>query len=360
MFRRRTKEKLILLIAVLLAGFRSYAVQDENILAKYQEYQKRLGAIEQISQIEENGFDIIRGHIFPIETQRFGEVSFVPAIESSYGRLVLFLVNERDEVVWKTDQLETNNRILGQLEQPLSSISAVSFQDMNADGLMDIVIITSCINRTGDYAGKEYKVGDVLFQNETGFFRDYRISEKINRFSMNKSVECIAAFVRDGYSTEFLYTATTKSELLKNGFVIAEDQHYARQFEKLGRLDVVPGTYTMSDFSAFMIYLINDQDYIVWSFQPMVEYDNLYALKGINCRDIDGDGMKDIIVLAIYSYAGVNNELLTKNEYSIYYQRTGGFVTDTEVKSRVKCNEDDTLSAIIERARAYWGWRAEE
>lgn len=60
----------------------------------------------------------------------------------------------------------------------------------------------------------------------------------------------------------------------------------------------------LADCSVFMIYLVDEQGNIVWSFQPMGDYDNLYALKGITCKDIDGDGMKDLLVLARYNYAG--------------------------------------------------------
>ena len=138
---------------------------------------------------------------------------------------------------------------------------------------------------------------------------------------------------------------------------MAQEQCYFRQFEKLGRLEVVPGTYTMADFAVFMIYLINEQGEIVWSFQPMGEYDNLYALKGITCRDIDGDGMKDILVLARYSYEG--NELLTESNYSIYYQRTDGFFEDTMIQKRYPCSDEDTVAGLVEKARAYWGWKTE-
>lgn len=91
----------------------------------------------------------------------------------------------------------------------------------------------------------------------------------------------------------------------------------------------------------------------------MGDFDNLYALKGITCRDIDGDGMKDILVLARYSYAGKDNELLTKSDYAIYYQRTSGFETDTEVKKKVFCTDEDTVAGLVEKARAYWGWSPE-
>ena len=88
----------------------------------------------------------------------------------------------------------------------------------------------------------------------------------------------------------------------------------------------------------------------------MGAYDNLYALKGMKCVDIDGDGMKDILVLARYSSSGKENELVIKNDYSIYYQRTGGFVADTEVKKKVYLSEEDTMAILVEKARACWGW----
>lgn len=332
---------------------------DKELLKNYQDYRERLEGVEKRSDMEAGGFRVIENQIFPIETECFGRIFLVPAIEKNYHRLVLFFETENGTVVHRTDNLEANNRNVGELKQPVREISAVSFQELDGDGRMDIVLIVSCVNETGPYAGKAYKVGEVLFQNQTGFYRDYRLSDKINRFGMNKSVESITAFIRDGCSTEFLYTASTKEELLENGFVIAAEQCYLRQFEKLGKLWVVPGTYTMADFSTFMIYLINEQDEIVWSFQPMGDFDNLYALKGITCRDIDGDGMKDILVLARYSYAGKENELIIESDYSVYYQRTDGFETDTQIKKSIFLSDEDTVSGLVERVRAYWGWKSE-
>lgn len=332
---------------------------DKQIAADYQDYLDRLNGIERQSDLAGSGFEVIEDQIFPMETERFGEVLLVPAMEGRYRRLALFLVEADRRVVYRTDQLAANSWNVGTLEQPIVEIGAISFQDLNADGKTDIVLIVTCRNKTGLYTGKEYQVGDVLFQNEEGFYRDYRISDKINRFGMNKSAESIIAYVRDGYSTEFLYTASTKKELLQNGFVISKEQDYFRQFEKLGYLEVMPGSYTMAEFSTFMIYLVDEQGNIVWSFQPMGDYDNLYALKGIACRDIDGDGMKDLLVFARYSYVGSLDNVVTESGYEIYYQRTSGFETDTEVKGKVRCSEEDTVAELVEKARAYWGWSPE-
>ena len=335
------------------------ADEDRQVLEAYEEYRERLNKITRRSEIAGSGFTVIEDQIFPLETKCYGEILLVPAMEEKYRRLALFFTKEDGTVVYRTDQLHANSRNVGMLEQPIVEIGAVSFQDLNRDGRMDIVLIVTCRNRTGVYAGREYKVGDVLFQGEKGFYRDYRISDKINRFGMNKSAESIIAYVRDGRSAEFLYTASTKAELLRNGFVITKEQDYFRQFEKLGYLEVMPGSYTIAEFSVFMIYLVDEQGNIVWSFQPMGDYDNLYALKGITCRDIDGDGMKDLLVFARYSYEGSVDEVVIESDYQIYYQRTSGFETDTEVKKKVHCTEEDTVAELVDRARAYWGWSPE-
>lgn len=325
-------------------------------------YQERFEAIETVWDIESGGYDIMEEQIFPIAAESFdaGECTFIPAMEKDYHRLAIFLADAEGKILFKTNELETNHRISGQLWQPTRDLGAVTFTDLNKDGRTDIVLITRCVNAAGEYAGKPYKIGDVLFQGEGTFYRDWRISDKINRFDMNRSVNSIISFVRDGNSTEFLYTATTLDELLKNGFTIIEEQHYTRKFEKLGRIQVVPGTFRMSEYDIFMIYLVDEKGDIVWSFQPMGSYDNLYSLRGVVGKDVDGDGMKDLIVLARYTYEGPSGELLIQSACSIYYQRTSGFDIDTGFTENYLCTEEDTMEALIPKIRAYWGWKVEE
>lgn len=371
--------KVMLVLSLILTGtghrIPSEAAEDSQLVTRrYQEYQQRLEGVGQREDIPEAGFQIIEDQVFSLTTKKFGDVSLIPALDKQYHRLVLFLSNDDGRIVYKTDQLETNYQKRGELAQPNKGIAAVSFQDLDGDGLTDIVLITSCYREnaaSASYAGQIYKVGDVLFQSDQGFYRDWRLSDKINRYGMNKSIRFIVSFVNEGYSTEFLYTSTTLDELKSHGFRVISEQSYWREFEKLGRLLVIPGTYRMAEYTEFMVYLVNEQGYIVWSFQPMGDYENLYALKGISCSDIDGDGLRDLIVLASYSYEGDGGVSLVESDYSVYYQRTGGFYeetpaqsgsgdeTGTSLKSRYPCGDDDTIEALIEKARTYWGWKAE-
>ncbi|MDE7322872.1 MAG: VCBS repeat-containing protein [Lachnospiraceae bacterium] len=388
-------------IAVLLAP-RLMAEADnmtaDNTRELYEAYSERFASITSRNDISENGFQIVESQIFPFEPEikpeteaDSGEESdtgtvpdeetssgiyLIPAFDSTYHRLALFLTDTDGNILYKTDQLATNSRVRGQMEQPVQEIASIAFQDLNGDMRTDIILITSSLYQDGN-TKKKYKVGDVLFQSENApvpgsgnendmdndrkshFYRDYRISDKLNRFGMNKNAKSITAFVKDGYSTEFLYTAVTLKELKQHHFQIIPEQCYTRTFEKLGKLQVVPGTFNIADYDVFMIYLVNEQGDIVSALQPMGDYDNLYALKGINCRDIDGDGLKDIVVLAKYSYEDENHKLAVASDYSIYYQRTGGFSADTEIKGKYQCGEEDTMQILVEKARAYWGWKTE-
>lgn len=345
-------------------SFSSNAAQisEQSVLVLYNEYQNIFESISHIEDIETHGYKIDEQQIFPVIMESFGEteVTFLTAIDTKYHRVAIFLADAEGNILYKCNQLETNYVCRGELEQPTESIASVSFQDVNEDGKTDIILITKCVNDTGDYAGQPYKVGDVLFQGKQNFYRDWRISDKINRFEMNKSANCIAAFVRDGRSAEFLYTATTLEELRKNGFRLIEEQCYTRDFEKLGRLTTVPGIFRISNYDIFMIYLVDSQGNIVWSFQPMEDYDNLYALKGITGKDVDGDGMKDLVVLARYSREGENGRRIVDSRCKIYYQRTGGFDMDTDFENTYTCKEEDKLEELVAKIREYWGWSVEE
>ena len=116
----------------------------------------------------------------------------------------------------------------------------------------------------------------------------------------------------------------------------------------------------MAWYDSFLIYLVNEQGEIVWSLQPMLDYDGLYSLKGINGRDVDGDGMKDLVVLARYSREDESGEKVVENICSIYYQRTSGFEADTDFQNYYQYTEEDTMEDMIQKIREYWGWQVDK
>lgn len=343
-------------------SLRTRASEPEETAELYRQYQAQFNALERVEDMEEAGYRILEEQVFPIAPESFGEeeLTLIPAIDGTWRRLALFIADAGGRIRYKCNELETNECAPGEMRQLTMDIASIAFADVNHDQKTDIILITRCVNPSGSYAGNPYKVGDVLFQGDGTFYRDWRVSDKINRFSMNKSANYIITFVRDGKSAEFLYTAATLDELLAEGFTIIEEQCYTRDFEKLGRLRVVPGTVKISAYEIFMIYLVNEQGDIIWSFQPMGDYDSLYSLRSVMGRDVDGDGMKDLVVLARYSIEAEEQEAWVENRCAIYYQRTGGFDIDTEFEKTYQCRDEDTMEDLIRKIREYWGWQVEE
>ena len=327
---------------------------------QYEDFLHRMEAARTQEEIEKNDFQIIEDQIFSREMAGVGEVVMIPALDAVSKRLVLFFAETKEggSIVFRTERLETNGQFAGQFRQGNREVAAVSFPDIDQDGKQDVVLVTVSDVLELD-AGFSEKVGDVLFQGTGGFYQDWRLSKRINQYSMNKSVRQILSFVEEGDSTEAMDTAATREELIKHGFVEEQGRSYWVNFEKLGKLLVVPGHYRMAEYHIFMIYLINEDGNVVWNFQPMGEFENLYEFLDIDCRDIDGDGLKDITVLARYTYDTTEGEMLTEKDYTIYYQRTGGFLEDSELKSRYMCGEETTMEELVVLARAFWGWGEE-
>ncbi len=374
--------------------------EEAELIAAYNAYQERFDSIVTMRDITAQGYEIVEKHVFDIPlvtylpeeswekpdvpqaaevfrpermfvvgsedavaVQQVPTLRFFTAIEKECHRAAVFLADSDGTIVYKTNQLECNYALRGKYEQPIVDMVSVAFQDLNGDERMDIILIAGCEVETeeGDVSHtKIYKIGEVLFQSEEAnnfFYRDWRVNDKLNRFGMNKNAKCIRSFVRDGRSTEFLYTATTEEELLANGFQVTQEQSYWRSYEKLGKLKVLPGTFRMADYDIFKIYMINEQGNIVWSFDPMGGYDNLYSLRGMSAKDLDGDGMKDMLVVARYSSEGENGEMVVEGQFSIYYQRTGGFDEDTEFVRDNPYQDEDTVEGLVKKIRAYWGWK---
>ncbi len=141
--------------------------EGDGVRQLYDEYYGNFEAVEYRADIAACGFRIVEEQIFPVRMRQYGDVSVIPAFDKEYNRLALFFALQDGTIVYKTEQLETNNRSRGEMKQSTKEISAISLQDVDGDARMDIVLLTVC----GD--GEEAcRVGDVLFQNVwgTGFY----------------------------------------------------------------------------------------------------------------------------------------------------------------------------------------------
>jgi len=347
---------VLLFITSISNCFSANAVNiNENSL--YNEYRESFDAIYFDEDIEKKNFRIIENQTFEIEHGTKGKLNLISAINRKYNRLAMFFIGEDKSVVFKTDDFVSNFWFEGKAKQTNKDVIAIAYRDLNGDGLKDLIIVSSCQNDSGVYADKMYNVGDVLFQNSDGFYRDPRISDKINRFDMNKHTEAIIAFVRDGISMEFLFTAKTLDDLSSEGFKKLSYLQISDHLEKFGVVDIVPGFYKMTGQNYLMIYIVDSNGKILWNFQPMHYYVNFYDMIDLSLKDVDGDGNKDLTVLARYVTYNAEGTAVIRTDYNIYYQRAGYFLEDTDFKNSYSCREDDGIDVITNKARQFWGWR---
>lgn len=351
--------KAVLLLATLLAVLSvplmtgAATVSDA---ALYNAYRYSLNAVQFEDDIPKNGFRAIESQTFDVEHGQLGRLKLIPAIHREYGRMALFFVLGDGSVVLKTDDFMANTWLQGELRQTNRDVICISCVDLDGDELQDIIVISSCSNDSMSGSGKTYNVGDVLFQNETGFYRDPRVSDKINRFDMNKSAEYIGAFVHDGVSMEFLFVAKDFNELLAGGMKPINYLRVSEHLEKFGVVEVIPGFYSMMGQSYLMIYIVGQDGNVLWDFQPMHQHESFYDILAMSLKDIDGDGSKDLTLLARYAASDGAGGSYLITDYEIYYQRAGYFLEDTEFKRGYACGEDDNIDTITEKARQYWGW----
>lgn len=93
------------------------------LIQKYNDYQESFASIEKVEDIEGSGFVEIENQSFPVLLESFGEeeVMFRSLMHEEYHRLAVLVTDSGGNVLYKTDQLETNYRYLDQLEQPTPS-----------------------------------------------------------------------------------------------------------------------------------------------------------------------------------------------------------------------------------------------
>ena len=346
-------------LCLLLLSFIFFVISTESTSASstgYDEYRTRFESVSYLTDIENAGYEISGGTYITEYFMAAGinaECTVYPAINKQYGRAALFFADEGGAVLYKTEDLECNNFYTGSLIQPNIDIAATAGRDINGNGLLDILIVSRCSDD-----GDIFKIGDILFQSEDIFYRDWRVSDKINRFSMNKDLNMITAFARNGQSVEFLYSASTLEELINGGFEPLPYQIFDANYEKFGAVKVVPGIYTMGEHSVFILYLVDDAGQVVWNFQCARHYDNFSRMTGISFKDVDGDGWADLSVMARYMSLDDNNKTYSATDFSIYYQRNGYFFEDEDFRAGYfkSLTGKEKMDDIVQAARRYWGW----
>ncbi|MDP4147393.1 MAG: hypothetical protein Q8936_23465 [Bacillota bacterium] len=150
-----------------------------NIPANTATTKSSLGNIKDI-----RGFTPFENQSFMVNLNSWGEVRFVSGkiTTSSFLPVVIYLTNKAGDILY-----DFNNGA----DAPFPSdgkIEAVSFQDVNKDGLKDIIIITT--NAHGKTSAAVY------LQNSDGSFAtNFKLNQEINDSGNNKDIQTVKNYL---------------------------------------------------------------------------------------------------------------------------------------------------------------------
>ena len=89
--------------------------KETSVLTEYEAYYDRLMSIENRDGIADGGFLVVEDQIFPLNPDEEDGLLLVPAFDERYNRLALFLVDGYGQILYRTEQLETNYCVRGRM-----------------------------------------------------------------------------------------------------------------------------------------------------------------------------------------------------------------------------------------------------
>ena len=132
---------------------------------------------------------------FKTSFKHFKKVKFVSFVDSSSGpsKLHLYLLRDGDIVT-----------VLPEFQTEVSSwsyeaMSAISFKDIDKDGLKDIIVMAYYVTGIGPTGMRPFLVKDIYFQTKEGFVKKKKVSKLLNdskHYQKLKSIKNIVSFLQ--------------------------------------------------------------------------------------------------------------------------------------------------------------------
>ncbi|WP_077610178.1 hypothetical protein [Clostridium sp. Marseille-P2415] len=106
------------------------------------------------------------------------------------------------------------------------------------------------------------------------------------------------------------------------GFALIEDQTFMVDLNSWGNVKFVSGKLTAGSHVPVVFYLTNEEGDILYNFNATLPYS--VDIKAVSFKDVNKDGLKDIIMIAADNYDGSSGESIA----AVYLQETDGSFTN--------------------------------
>lgn len=140
-----------------------------------------------LKDLKSGGLQVIEEQCFNVKLQSYGNVKFISGVKREDGNTVQFyLVDKNENVLYKFPNFYGNEKGM------FKNISAVSFTDVNGDGLKDVVIAAKYSNGASD----SVSIGSIYFAEGKGFASDKKFDDKLNNSSSDSSIASIISYYK--------------------------------------------------------------------------------------------------------------------------------------------------------------------
>ncbi|WP_010250291.1 hypothetical protein [Acetivibrio cellulolyticus] len=162
-----------------------------NLDQKYYEKESMESNSYKLGDMQENGFEVIEEQSFEVELNNFGNVRFVSGCKNNeydIPKIYFYLVDKQGYVRYTFPEFYGN-------EWTFSELKAVAFEDINKDGLKDVIVISEYIFGHGANADEPFKVAGVYLQKGSEFVSMDSLNNEINGTKNNNSIKEVTEFL---------------------------------------------------------------------------------------------------------------------------------------------------------------------